>query len=356
MLAGVKRALCLLAGVLVLAGCDSGGSGGDPEAAKGAPKEVAAAVSALDAATRAGRCDEICDELFTPLGPVRARAAGTAPRCCARPPRTCGARACACSRSASKGDAAEARVRTRSAGERAGGRDDRAAPRARAATGSRACRRDRSRSWRAAQGRASARPRSRWRPLAGRPLISYPLEAMRQVCRGRWWSARRTRNCRRSGGRRALGRAGRAAPPAHGDRPRARAGADGGARLRRRHAVRDRRKRCEPWRSPRARRGGHQRRHPHARARPLPPIRAAAPPRGRRGRGAERRRSSAWRRPVELSEATSVNTPEELPPPRPASALEQQPHQRPGERDLPEPHARCRGWRRPAPRPAARRR
>lgn len=117
MLAGVKRALCLLAGAVALAGCDSGDSDGDPEAIKGAPRQVAAAVTALDAATRAGRWGEICDRLFTRS--ARARAGG----------RDCPALL----RSATedvrrprvrllairiKGDTAEARVRTRSAGAR----------------------------------------------------------------------------------------------------------------------------------------------------------------------------------------------------------------------------------------------
>jgi hypothetical protein len=118
MLAGVKWALSLLACAAALAGCDSGGSGGDPEAIKGAPKQVAAAVTALDAATRAGRHREICDDLFTRA--ARTRAGG---KDCA-----------ALLRSATedvrnprvrllsitvKGNAAEARVRTRSTGERA---------------------------------------------------------------------------------------------------------------------------------------------------------------------------------------------------------------------------------------------
>lgn len=118
MLAGVKRALCVLAGAVALAGCDSGDSAGDPEAIKGAPRQVAAAVAALDAATRAGRWAEICDRLFTRSARVRA-----------------GGRDCAALlRSATEdvrrprvrllsirieGDTAEARVRTRSAGERA---------------------------------------------------------------------------------------------------------------------------------------------------------------------------------------------------------------------------------------------
>jgi len=118
MLAGVKRALCLLAGAVALAGCDSGEADGDPEAVKGAPKDVAAAVLALDAATKAGRYDEVCDELFTRA--ARTRAGGK--DCAAllksatedvRRPRV---------RLLSiriKGDTAEARVRTRSAGERA---------------------------------------------------------------------------------------------------------------------------------------------------------------------------------------------------------------------------------------------
>ena len=118
MLAGVKRALSLLAAAAVFAGCDSGESDGDPEAIKGAPKQVAAAVSALDAATRAGRYGEICNELLTRS--ARARAGG---KDCAvllrsateevRDPRV---------RLLSirvKGDTAEARVRSRSAGERA---------------------------------------------------------------------------------------------------------------------------------------------------------------------------------------------------------------------------------------------
>ena len=118
MLAGVKRALSLLAAAAVLAGCDSGESDGDPEAIKGAPKQVAATVSALDAATRAGGYKEICNELFTRA--ARTRAGG---KDCAvllrsateevRDPRV---------RLLSirvKGDTAEARVRSSSAGERA---------------------------------------------------------------------------------------------------------------------------------------------------------------------------------------------------------------------------------------------
>jgi hypothetical protein len=118
MLAGVKRALWMLAGAMALAGCDSGGSDADPDAIKGAPKQVAAAVAALDAATRSGRYDEVCDELFTRA--ARSRAGG---KDCA-----------ALLRSATEdvrrpqvrlvsirvsGDNAEARVRTRSAGEKA---------------------------------------------------------------------------------------------------------------------------------------------------------------------------------------------------------------------------------------------
>ena len=118
MLAGVKRALSLLVGAVALAGCDSGGSGEDPEAAKGAPKEVAAAVSALDAATRAGRYREICDELFTRSARTRAGGKDCAPLLKSateevRDPRV---------RLVSirvKGNTAEARVRTRAAGERA---------------------------------------------------------------------------------------------------------------------------------------------------------------------------------------------------------------------------------------------
>ena len=118
MLAGVKRALSLLAGAAAFAGCDSGGSEGDPEAIKGAPKEVAAAVAALDAATRAGRHREICDDLFTRA--ARTRAGGK--DCAAllrsatedvRDPRV---------RLLSitvRGNTAQARVRTRAAGERA---------------------------------------------------------------------------------------------------------------------------------------------------------------------------------------------------------------------------------------------
>jgi hypothetical protein len=118
MLAGVKRALCLLAGALAFAGCDSGDSGGDPEAIKGAPKQVAGAVTTLDAATRAGRYGEICDRLFTRA--ARARAGGgdceallrSATEDVRRPRvRLLSIRV--------KGDTAQARVRTRSAGERA---------------------------------------------------------------------------------------------------------------------------------------------------------------------------------------------------------------------------------------------
>lgn len=118
MLGSVKAALSLLSVAVALAGCDSGGSEPDPEAVKGAPKQVASAVAALDAATRAGRYEEICKELFT--RDARARAGG---RDCA-----------ALLRSATedvrrprvrllsirvKGEEAEARVRTRAAGERA---------------------------------------------------------------------------------------------------------------------------------------------------------------------------------------------------------------------------------------------
>jgi len=118
MLAGVKRALCVLACAAALAGCDSGGSDGDPEAIKGAPKGVAEAVAALDAATRAGRYDEVCDELLTRA--ARTRAGGkdcpallrSATEDVRRPRvRLLSIRV--------KGDRAEARVRARSKGERA---------------------------------------------------------------------------------------------------------------------------------------------------------------------------------------------------------------------------------------------
>jgi hypothetical protein len=118
MLAGVKRALCLLAGALALAGCDWGESEDDAEAVKGAPKDVAAAVLALDAATRARRWDEICDRLFTRS--ARRRAGGddcaellrSATEDVRRPQvRLVSIRI--------KGPTATARVRTRAAGERA---------------------------------------------------------------------------------------------------------------------------------------------------------------------------------------------------------------------------------------------
>ena len=114
----MKRASLVLAGLALLTGCDSGDRQADPEAIKGAPKQVAAAVASLEAATRARRYGEICDELFTRS--ARSRAGG---RDCA-----------ALLRSATedvrrprvrllsirvKGDTAEARVRTRAAGERA---------------------------------------------------------------------------------------------------------------------------------------------------------------------------------------------------------------------------------------------
>ncbi len=113
----MKRVGCALAAAAALAGCDSGGSEA-PKAVTGAPKQVADAVTALDAATRAGRYGEVCDELFTRA--ARRRAGG---KDCA-----------ALLRSATedvrrprvrllairvKGDDAEARVRTRAAGERA---------------------------------------------------------------------------------------------------------------------------------------------------------------------------------------------------------------------------------------------
>lgn len=118
MLAGVKRALCVLAGAAVLAGCDAGGSDSNPDAVEGAPRQVAAAVSALDAATRAGRYDEVCGRLFTRS--ARRRAGGddcaellrAATEDVRRPRvRLLSIRV--------KGDEAEARVRTRAAGERA---------------------------------------------------------------------------------------------------------------------------------------------------------------------------------------------------------------------------------------------
>ena len=114
----MKRASFVLAGLALLTGCDSGGRKADPEAIRGAPKQVAAAVASLESATRARRYGEICEDLFTRA--ARRRAGG---RDCAellraatedvRRPRV---------RLLSirvKGETAEARVRTRSAGERA---------------------------------------------------------------------------------------------------------------------------------------------------------------------------------------------------------------------------------------------
>ena len=118
MLAGVKRALSVLACAAALAGCDSGGSGDDPETIKGAPKQVAAAISALDAATRAGRFGEICDELFTRAARTRAGGKDCASLLRSATEDVRGPRVRLLSIRV-KGQAAEARVRTRSAGERA---------------------------------------------------------------------------------------------------------------------------------------------------------------------------------------------------------------------------------------------
>lgn len=117
MLAGVNRALWAVAAAVALAGCDRGGSDEDPEAIAGAPRQVADAVTRLDAATRRGEYAQICDELFTRS--ARRRAGG--PDCAellrsatedVRRPRV---RLLSIS---VKGDRAQARVRTRAAGER----------------------------------------------------------------------------------------------------------------------------------------------------------------------------------------------------------------------------------------------
>ena len=118
MLAGVKRALSVLAGAAAFAGCDSGGSDGDPEAIKGAPKQVAAAVSALDAATRAGRYREICDELFTRSARTRAGGKDCAALLRSATEDVRGPRVRLLSIRVKDDKTAEARVRTRSTGER----------------------------------------------------------------------------------------------------------------------------------------------------------------------------------------------------------------------------------------------
>ena len=59
---------------LVLAACSLGGGEPSPRPVKGASRDVARVVSALDVATRRGRYRRICDELFTAA--ARRRAGG----------------------------------------------------------------------------------------------------------------------------------------------------------------------------------------------------------------------------------------------------------------------------------------
>ena len=65
MLAGVKRGLCGLLALGVLAGCSGGDSEGDPPPAEGAPRQVAEAIDRLERATRRRDFAEICDELLS---------------------------------------------------------------------------------------------------------------------------------------------------------------------------------------------------------------------------------------------------------------------------------------------------
>ena len=64
MLAGVKRGLCGLLALAVLAGCSSGDSEGDPPPAEGEPRQVAEAIDRLERATRRHDFAAICDELL----------------------------------------------------------------------------------------------------------------------------------------------------------------------------------------------------------------------------------------------------------------------------------------------------
>ncbi len=60
--------------LIALSGCSLGADDekGKPEPARGAAKQVAATVGALDRAVRAGRWRTICDRLFTPAARERA--------------------------------------------------------------------------------------------------------------------------------------------------------------------------------------------------------------------------------------------------------------------------------------------
>jgi hypothetical protein len=57
---------------LALAGCSLGGGDDDPQPVRGAPRDVARVVAELDAATRKGQYERICNELFTASAKRRA--------------------------------------------------------------------------------------------------------------------------------------------------------------------------------------------------------------------------------------------------------------------------------------------
>ena len=77
MLRPVKWAAILGLGLLAGAGCSLGGDD-EPPPARGAPKEVARAVQALDLATRRRDYATICNDLFTPAAKRRAGGRGCA--------------------------------------------------------------------------------------------------------------------------------------------------------------------------------------------------------------------------------------------------------------------------------------
>jgi len=59
---------------LALAGCSLGEDEEEPQAARGAPRQVAAAIDGLERATRRGNWAAICDDVFSKT--ARARAGG----------------------------------------------------------------------------------------------------------------------------------------------------------------------------------------------------------------------------------------------------------------------------------------
>ena len=72
-LLAVRTAVAIACGA-ALGGCSLGGADEEPRPARGAPKEVGAAVEALDRAARAGDWETVCRRLFT--ASARKRAGG----------------------------------------------------------------------------------------------------------------------------------------------------------------------------------------------------------------------------------------------------------------------------------------